>query len=153
MADLVSRARQIAEDAHGGVRDKTGAPYIGHPARVARRVADAGYGPEHVAVAWLHDVVEDHPDWTLEALRAAGMPDAVISGVDSVTKRRGERLEDAIARAAADEIGRVVKAADVADNLDPRRVAALDAQTAARLAGKYEVTLRILAEAGAPVFT
>ena len=60
MNDLVERAKDLAHRAHAGQVDKAGRPYIEHVARVAARVAD---DPEAEAVAWLHDVLEDCPDY------------------------------------------------------------------------------------------
>ena len=67
-SDLVIKAKDIATQAHEGTTDKAGAPYITHPARVARRVAS--HGDEFEAAAWLHDVLEDCDGWTTERLLA-----------------------------------------------------------------------------------
>lgn len=60
-ADIVERARRIAEVAHRGQRRKYGgAPYFTHPARVADLVSSiGGITKEEIAAAYLHDVVED----------------------------------------------------------------------------------------------
>ena len=57
--DQGDRAKDIATKAHEGQVDKAGMPYIDHPRRVAERVAQVDGRPEAIAVAWLHDVVED----------------------------------------------------------------------------------------------
>jgi GTP pyrophosphokinase len=50
----------MADDAHQGVKRKTGEPYILHPLEVALIVArDIGLGPQSIAAALLHDVIED----------------------------------------------------------------------------------------------
>lgn len=60
MTNLIQRAREFATCAHQGQRRKyTGNPYIEHPEAVAGWVTRAGLGPEAIAAAWLHDVVED----------------------------------------------------------------------------------------------
>src|SRR5699024_8102125 len=60
MTNLITEAKTLAQQAHAGQTDKAGRPYIEHVARVAAQVA---FWPEAEAVAWLHDVVEDHPDY------------------------------------------------------------------------------------------
>lgn len=91
----------------------------------------------------LHDVVEDS-DITLDDLRADGFPEAVISAVDSVTRRDGELYRDMIARAAADPIGRLVKLADNAHNSSPERLAALDEPVRTGLARRYAKARAVL---------
>ena len=129
---LVARAEAFAFAAHAGQLDKAGADYIDHPRRVAERVIKEGYGAEFVAAAWLHDVVEDHrPRIDFDLLRRAGFPPSVVEAVDALSKRvgpvAGEKEDHAVAveRACQNPIALVVKAADVADNSDPGRLAKL----------------------------
>lgn len=143
MTDLVSIARRIATEAHRGQVDKAGAPYIGHPARVAGHAAAAGGDERVVAAAWLHDVVED-TDVTPDDLRAAGVPDDVVAAVLAVSKRPGESLEDYVGRVRADALAVAVKTADLADNTDPARMAQLDEATRRRLTEKYARVRRLL---------
>lgn len=57
---LVDRARVFALAAHSGqTRAYTEEPYINHPAEVAAIIRGVGGSPTAVAMAWLHDVVED----------------------------------------------------------------------------------------------
>jgi (p)ppGpp synthase/HD superfamily hydrolase len=53
----VAAAKAIATIAHRYQTDKNGVAYIDHPRRVAERLAP--HDPQHVAAAWLHDVIED----------------------------------------------------------------------------------------------
>lgn len=144
--DLIGRARALALIAHLGQKDKAGRPYIDHPARVARRVAETA-PPEirerAVVVAWLHDSVED-TGYTLDHLRRLGFDEEIVDGVDSVTKRPGETLRMSMTRAGANRIGKVVKDADIDDNSDPERLALLDPDTRGRLKIKYERSRRFL---------
>ena len=65
---LVRKAYKIAADAHKDVRRKSGEPYITHPLDVALIVTrEIGLGPQSIAAALLHDVVEDS-DYTKEQL-------------------------------------------------------------------------------------
>lgn len=67
---LITKAFNIAKDAHKGVRRKTGEPYITHPIEVAQIVAtEIGLGPTSIATALMHDVVEDS-DYTLEDIES-----------------------------------------------------------------------------------
>ncbi len=136
---MVSLARSLATAAHRGQVDKAGAPYIAHPARVAARL-DA---PMEQATAWLHDVIEDTAV-TLDDLRAAGVPPRVVDAVEVLTRERGEDPQRYYARVAADELALRVKRADIADNADERRLAALDRATGDRLRAKYAHALDTL---------
>ena len=117
--DLVARARAIAAAAHHGQVDKAGAPYFAHPARVFAALDD----PLARCVAYLHDVVEDCPGWTLARLAEEGMPRAVVAAVDALTKRAGEDNEAYLARVLANPLAVRVKIADLRDNMDLSRIA------------------------------
>ncbi len=110
-------ALALAARAHAGQFDKAGQPYILHPIRVMLRLPDA---PARI-VAILHDTVED-TDVTLDQLRAAGYPAEILSALDAVTRRDTESYEEFVQRSAQDPIGRRVKLADLADNMDLRRL-------------------------------
>jgi len=121
-SSITQAAQRIATVAHAGQVDKAGRPYITHPARVAARVA----GDDHaVAVAWLHDVVED-TTVTLADLREQ-FPAEVVAAVDDEYYARVRRVPLAL----------TVKLADLADNSDPQRLARLDDATRERLVAKY----------------
>lgn len=134
----LERAITIAAEAHAGATDKVGAPYILHPLRVMLRVE----GNEARIAAVLHDLVEDTP-WTLEDLRAEGFSEAVVAAVDGLTRRPGEIYLDFCRRAAANRIARNVKLADLEDNLDPERIAALPEESRS-LADRYRKAHAIL---------
>jgi len=59
----------------------------------------------------------------IDDLRAAGFPPEVIEAVDILTKREGESRLDAAVRASRNPVARIVKLADVEDNMDLRRIA------------------------------
>lgn len=107
----------LAALAHAGQLDKAGQPYILHPLRVMLGVQ----GTHARMAAVLHDVVEDTPI-TLEDLQRRGFPAEVLQAVQALTKTPGEDRLAAAARAAADPIARLVKLADVADNMDLGRL-------------------------------
>ena len=55
----------------------------------------------------------------------------------ALTRRPDETYEDFVDRAATDPLARIVKLADIADNLDPERLAHLDPGIADGLRAKY----------------
>jgi guanosine-3',5'-bis(diphosphate) 3'-pyrophosphohydrolase len=77
-APLVRRAYAFAEHAHRGQRRKDGQAYISHPVRVARLLAERGYGEEVLAAALLHDVVEDTRATLPEVRQAFGVRVALL---------------------------------------------------------------------------
>ncbi len=85
---LIQRAFDLANEAHRGVRRKSGELYILHPLAVARIVADEiGLGAKGVVAALLHDVVED-TDYTLEDIEGM-FGKKVADIVDGLTKLEG----------------------------------------------------------------
>ena len=109
------RAMLVATKAHQGQRRRGGAAYITHPHRVAIRVKRAG--PEAVAVAWLHDVLEDTPT-TPADLAEAGIPGEVIEAVKAITKDRTRPYAEYLDQVIANPIAWLVKIADIKDNMD-----------------------------------
>jgi hypothetical protein len=133
---LVAKAYALAVKAHAGVKRSKGDPYIDHPLRVSTALQKAGFNHEVIAVALLHDAVEDS-DMTLGTLRRHGFSERIISGVDSVTKRDGETYESAIERASAHPIGRLVKLSDNLDNSSDEQLAPFSPQKQEKQRAKY----------------
>jgi (p)ppGpp synthase/HD superfamily hydrolase len=106
----------LASRAHRGQVDKAGKPYILHVLRVMLRQETE----TAQIVAVLHDVLED-TSVTMENLRAAGFSSEICEAVDALTRRPGEAYDAMISRVAANPLARVVKLADLEDNMDPRR--------------------------------
>lgn len=136
----LEHAIALAASAHSGQVDKAGQPYILHPLRLMLAVTT----PDERMAAVLHDVVEDTAI-TLAQLVEAGFPHAVISAVEALTKRPGETRIDAARRAAANPIARVVKLADVTDNMDLSRIAAPTEKDYARLREYQQVRELLMA--------
>lgn len=136
--EMIGRAFVRALRAHAGQVDKSGAPYIGHVARVAASVE----GRDEIVVALLHDVVED-TGVSLSDL-ADDFPDDIIEAVDAITHRPGEPREDYYRRVAKNALARCVKLADIADNASPQRMSLLDEATRMRLEKKYAKALEHL---------
>ena len=112
----IEEAVALAALAHAGQKDKAGEPYLLHPLRVMLRLA----GEDARIIAVLHDAVED-TEVTLDDLRKKGFSEAVVRGVDALTRREGETYEAFIDRLAPDALARQVKLADLEDNMDLRR--------------------------------
>lgn len=82
---LVEKAFEFANEAHKGVRRRSGEPYILHPIAVAKIVVDEiGLGCKSICAALLHDVVED-TDFTVEDIQRL-FGDKIASLVDGLTK-------------------------------------------------------------------
>ena len=83
--ELVLKAFEFANEAHKGVRRRSGEPYILHPIAVAKIVVDEiGLGCKSICAALLHDVVED-TDFTVEDIERL-FGDKIASLVDGLTK-------------------------------------------------------------------
>lgn len=135
---LLSRAISLAAQKHAGQFDQGGNPYILHPIRVMMAVSTTN----EKIVAVLHDVVED-TDVTLDHLSLMGFSGEIVCAVESVTHNKvSEGYLDYVSRAKKNEIGRVVKAADLRDNLDAYRLT-LDGRDEERHT-RYIKALRIL---------
>jgi (p)ppGpp synthase/HD superfamily hydrolase len=117
MSDLLARAIALAARAHLDQRDKAGLPYVLHPLRMMFRLTQ----PAARIAAVLHDLVED-TEWELADLEKEGFPAEIVTAVDALTKRAGEEYGDFVARAATNPIARLVKLADLEDNMDLTRL-------------------------------
>ena len=83
--DTVQKAFDFANEAHKGVRRRSGEPYIIHPIEVAKIVVnEIGLGCKSIVAALLHDVVED-TDYTVEDIRNL-FGDKIAPLVDGLTK-------------------------------------------------------------------
>ncbi len=113
---LTYLAMRIAYDAHHGVLDKSGAPYIFHPYEVASRMDDE----ISTAAALLHDVVED-TDLTFDDLRAKGIPEEVIVPLTYLTRDKDAPYMEYIERITENEVAVKVKLSDLRHNMDETR--------------------------------
>jgi len=118
----------LAAQAHRGQVDKVGRPYLLHLLRVMLRLD----GEEAQIVGVLHDLVED-TGYTFADLRAMGYGEEVVQALDCLTRRSTENYEAFVARASANPLARRVKLADLEDNMDIRRLPAIDDKDLARL--------------------
>jgi (p)ppGpp synthase/HD superfamily hydrolase len=113
--NIIETAKSIAHRAHTGQYRRDGVtPYINHPAAVAEKMANES--PEIIATAWLHDVIED-TDETRKTLVDAGIPNEVVSAVETLTKTRGISYREYLVGVKANPIALKVKVADMLANL------------------------------------
>ena len=60
--EIITKAFNFANQAHKGIKRRSGEPYIMHPIAVAKIVCnEIGLGSTSICAALLHDVVEDTP--------------------------------------------------------------------------------------------
>ena len=86
--EIITKAFNFANQAHKGIKRRSGEPYIMHPIAVAKIVCnEIGLGSTSICAALLHDVVED-TDYTVEDIENIfGKKIAQI--VDGLTKISG----------------------------------------------------------------
>lgn len=86
--EIITKAFNFANQAHKGIKRRSGEPYIMHPIAVAKIVCnEIGLGSTSICAALLHDVVED-TDYTVEDIENIfGTKIAQI--VDGLTKISG----------------------------------------------------------------
>lgn len=133
---MIKVAEGLAEKFHAGMTDKYGYAYTEHLSRVADRVDDLSYEiikktshiPCYIAVAWLHDIVED-TTMTLEDLKdllavhsEEAEAERITKAVEYLTHDKDGTYADYIETIAkapgeAGEIARVVKIADLLDHI------------------------------------
>ena len=83
--EIITKAFNFANQAHKGVKRRSGEPYIMHPIAVAQIVCEEiGLGSTSICCALLHDVVED-TDYTVEDIENIFGP-KVAQIVDGLTK-------------------------------------------------------------------
>lgn len=125
---IVRKAYEFALTMHEGQTRRTGEPYIMHPLRVARFIADWGFESDVICAALLHDCVEDCNTTLNEITRLFGtsvseIVDAVTSldkdleNATDLTKEEIDRLSDIKLKEKMTEKALFVKAADRLDNL------------------------------------
>jgi (p)ppGpp synthase/HD superfamily hydrolase len=136
----VEDAIELATRLHRGQMDKYHLPYIIHVFGVAARCRTI----EEKIVAFLHDTVEDE-HITLEALRELGFSERVLAAVDCLSRRKRESYDAFVERIAPNTLARIVKLADLEDNMDVRRSNRAMKQKDAERMEKYRLAWQRLA--------
>ena len=138
--DKTKKAMKLCYEAHKDQVDKSGLPYVFHPAHVAEQMTDEAT----TIVALLHDVVED-TDYTLEDLAAEGFEKEILEAVALMTHEDDVPYLDYVAKLKNNPIARAVKLADLAHNSDLSRIGEIDEETRKRLE-KYKKAIALLKE-------
>ncbi|SPL71432.1 HD domain-containing protein [Acinetobacter stercoris] len=113
----LEKAIALAAKKHAGQLDKGQSPYILHPLRLMFKMKT----PQQQIVAVLHDIIED-TDTTVVDLISLGFSQEIIDAILALTKADGETRIEAAYRAVKNPIARLVKLADIADNMDLSRI-------------------------------
>lgn len=141
-ASPLEEAIRIAVEAHAGQVDKGGEPYILHPLRLMHQMETDSAR----IVAVLHDVIEDST-FTVDDLINRGIDPSDATLVDVfLTHRKGQDYGEYIDQLAAmtpRSIPKLVKIADLRDNLRVERLATLQPGDLDRIK-RYHAALRKL---------
>ena len=115
---IADKALRIALAVHTGQTDRYGKPYILHVLSVGMQ----GKTDIEIAAGFLHDVIEDSNDWTIERLTEEGFPEEVLHIVDRLTKRDGEEWDNYINRVLTHAGAMRVKLYDLEHNMNAQRI-------------------------------
>jgi len=149
----------LATFAHRNQQDKAGMPYIDHSLRVMATVQAMGAQPFVQMAAVLHDVTEDTA-FTPEMLFELGFSEAVVRLVvlldRDISRETWEHDRVNYPGLAANDYyynqinrdpnAKMIKVADIRDNLAPWRLSYLPQETQDRLRSKYAYALDLLGE-------
>tara|TARA_R110002094_G_C4832515_1_gene205557 strand:- start:68 stop:487 length:420 start_codon:yes stop_codon:yes gene_type:complete len=136
MTKLTDLAAAIATEAHKGqTRWDKRTPYISHPAAIARAMIQDKWSEDYIAVAWLHDVIED-TSVTAEQLLAAGIPADIVQSVETISKKDGQSYLEYILDVRQDNLAREVKIEDITHNMSDLKKGSMRQ--------KYELAIYIL---------
>jgi GTP diphosphokinase / guanosine-3',5'-bis(diphosphate) 3'-diphosphatase len=140
---LIDNCIIFATYKHAEQLDKLGLPYIYHPLRV---MLDESLTTEtQKCVAICHDLLEDTTT-TIEELHKIGMPDNMITIIVALTHIKNEPNTTYWQRILDEPSGdaRLVKIADIKDNLSESRMSQLPEEVQTRLKEKYNRALQYL---------
>jgi len=116
---LALKAFALAEEAHAGVMRKDGeTPYIEHPVKVTSLLFELGIRDDKIlAVALLHDVVEDCEDETIKKKLYETFSSEIIEAVMTLSKPKGYNNNLYYDKIKQNPIATIVKLADRTHNL------------------------------------
>lgn len=115
---LSGKAELLARQLHANQVDKAGKAYVEHLQSVVNGLVQPT--DDELAVAWLHDVVEDTAI-SLEQIKAE-FGATIANAIDAITKRENEPYEAYLSRVRSNDIARKVKISDLAHNMDLSRL-------------------------------
>lgn len=130
----------LAVKGHAGQMDKGGRPYILHPLAVMHMLKTDDEELECIAVG--HDLIEDTKT-TYQTLHNFRFTERIINGIDALTKRRGETLEEYKARVKMNKDAILVKMADLRHNSDIRRLKGVEPADILRMISYHNFWLEL----------
>ena len=134
--NILELAELIAKESFRNKKDKAGRPYYGHLNRVREMAKISAGNWDYIqVVALLHDLLEDCPEWNETILRHF-FSTAIVDSIVFLTKTNGQNYDSYIENISNNEWARVVKIADLKDNMDITRLESLDEKDFERL-NKY----------------
>ena len=139
----IFEAYQLAVRLHGQHVDKAGRPYIEHLTRVFLRVQERGGDDFQQIAALLHDAVEDGKV-TAQQLAWLGVPAEARELILVLTKSTNQSYGDYLNQVKSSPKALMVKLADIEDNSDLVRLAALPTSVSSRLRRKYTEAIQHL---------
>jgi len=139
----LEKAIEIAIKAHRGQEDKAGEAYILHPLRVMLSQTTN----VNRIVAVLHDVIEDAGIEYRQYIIDTGIDGCIIEALDCLTHNDGENYFDYIRRCKSNDIAKIVKLADLSDNMNVTRIKHPTAKDFNRNM-KYRQAMEILLDIG-----
>jgi (p)ppGpp synthase/HD superfamily hydrolase len=137
---MVHIAMHIAINAFKEMQDKAGQPYIGHLLRVSNALM--AESEEVRTIAWLHDILEDCPEWDMDKLRSF-FSESIVVAVDLLTHKSEDSYDDYLQKILTDERCVKVKLADLKDNMDLTRLETLSESDLKRVQ-KYHKAYKLL---------
>ena len=107
---------------HDEIRQISGEPYMTHVYYVRdgdKHYSDIRYSENQRILSLLHDTIESEKQdaLTLADIRYLKFDNEIVTGLDSITKREGERYLDYIERLSRNEFVRPVKIVDTRHNM------------------------------------
>jgi (p)ppGpp synthase/HD superfamily hydrolase len=137
---MLSTMLKIATNAHHGQFDRGGQPYILHVLKVMHYLKTDDEELQCIALG--HDLIED-AGITYQELRDAGISDRVLEGIDALTKRSGQTLEDYKAGVFDNVDAMRVKLCDLRHNSDIRRLKGISEKDFDRMKKYHQFFLEI----------
>lgn len=115
----IKRAMLFAYNIHKKQFDLAGYPYIHNVLHIAEQMNTE----KGVIVALLHDVLEDSGDReTLRLFSQLGFDEEITSAVYAITRGKGEKYSDYIARVSQNKLATSVKIKDLEHNIQADRL-------------------------------
>lgn len=136
--EMAKKALCLSFNAHKEQVDKSGTPYVYHPFHLAEQMDSK----EAVAVALLHDVVED-TNYTIDDIISMGFPKSVTDALALMTHDESVPYMDYVAKIKSNTIAKAVKLADLRHNSDISRLDIVDEKAIKRLK-KYAAAIELL---------